>query len=112
MTVLDFRENIVTPRLEAIKKTLLQKGEEYIRNDNPFHNFDKGAIRNDTIPEDILWSFMEKHMISLDDIINDIINHKEIYEKEVNEKIGDIICYLILLEGLLKRRLWQQISKI
>ena len=108
MTHLEFKERIVAGRLELISKTLLKKGDEYIRNDNPFHNFDKGAIRNSTTPENILRSFMEKHLISLDDIIDDVTNGEDCYEHEINEKIGDIICYLILLEGLLKRRLWRQ----
>lgn len=104
-----FIQRVVLPRLDLIKQTLDIKALEYSRNANPFHNFDKGASRSGKEPEQVLFGFAEKHFISIDDIINDLPNMPNI--QVIEEKIQDAICYLILLEGLLKRRHARQIEQ-
>lgn len=104
-----FIQRVVLPRLDLIKQTLDIKALEYSRNANPFHNFDKGASRSGKEPEQVLFGFAEKHFISIDDIVNDLPNMPNI--QVIEEKIQDAICYLILLEGLLKRRHARQIEQ-
>ncbi len=67
-----FIQRVLEPRLNNIINTLKLKAEEYAKNSNPFHNFDKGASRSGKEPEQVLFGFAEKHFISIDDIVNDL----------------------------------------
>ena len=94
----------VERRLEKIKSSLITKGREYHRDNNPFHNFEKGAKRKNINPTRVLDGFLEKHLISYDDMLNDIDNGKVINPEVVSEKIGDAINYLIIQEILIKEK--------
>ena len=88
---------IIESRIEKIKATLYQKNKEYARNDKPLHNFYKAARIADTTPENALFGFMLKHYVS----ITDMVENSSDYSKELwQEKIGDMINYLILLEAM------------
>lgn len=93
-------EQILSNRLDNIKFILGQKAKEYVRNNDRLHNFNTGAkeSRTNETREDVLYGMMRKHLISLNDILDDVRNHKPITSEIVNEKIGDIINYMILLE--------------
>lgn len=82
---------------------LQEKALEYSRNGDPFHNFNQGAIRKNKDPRIILYGFLLKQLISLDDIIDDLEKlNKEPVESMIDEKIGDIIIYLALLRTMNK----------
>jgi len=99
-------DEVVEETITSLRKTLLTKSKEYQRNGNVFHNFDKGADFTGSEPEDVLWGFCLKHVISIDDLVGDIYDEsKEISLAQVKEKIRDIQVYLCLLEGLFTRRL-------
>jgi hypothetical protein len=99
MTTQKFEE-IVNSRIEKIRETLLVKGKEYSRNNDVLHNFRKAAIRLNTTMEAVCWQhFCEKHLVSLDDIINDTKLGKFPSKDKVDEKLGDIIVYGFLLEA-------------
>ena len=99
-------DEVVEETITSLRKTLLIKSKEYQRNGNVFHNFDKGADFTGSEPEDVLWGFCLKHVISIDDLVGDIYDEsKEISLAQVKEKIRDIQVYLCLLEGLFTRRL-------
>jgi len=89
-------EDVVEEVLQHIKDTLLIKGKEYRRDNNPFHNFDVGARRTNTSREKVLDGFLLKHEVSIEDITNDL--EKGILPKvaTLDEKFGDNIIYLIL----------------
>ena len=92
---------LLNKRIEAIKSTLLKKGQEYGRDDR-FHNFKIAAKMIGITPEKALEGMRVKHEVS----IQDLINFPETRTVElINEKIGDSINYLILLEGILKEGL-------
>jgi len=95
MTEERFNE-IVEETLNEIRETLIVKGTEYRRNNNPFHNFDIGAQRSGLIREKVLDGFLLKHEISIADITNDL--EKGILPKisTLDEKFGDNVIYLIL----------------
>jgi hypothetical protein len=102
MTEQQFDE-IVDKRLAAIKQTLLIKGKEYRRDSDPLHNFRRGGEINKQSEEKILWGFATKHLVSIIDMIDDIEDYGILpKESTVNEKIGDMINYLILLEASFK----------
>ena len=89
-------EQIVDETLNQIKETLIQKGREYRRNNNPFHNFEEGSKRTGLIREKVLDGMLLKHEISIADMTNDL--EKGILPKieTVEEKFGDNLIYLIL----------------
>ena len=98
--MIDFNK-IVERRLRLTAKILLQKEREYAQDGNRFHNFDVAAEIDGETPEQALWGMAKKHLVS----IIDIKNHPQGQSyAHVDEKIGDMIDYLILLEGLLARR--------
>jgi len=90
-------EKIVNNRIKKTKLLLQTKQEEYATKDI-FHTFKQAAKkRNCSVPE-ALMGMMVKHQVSLDDIIK---NLSYIKLNELDEKIGDYIAYLFLLEGIL-----------
>ena len=90
-------DEVVEETITSLRKTLLIKSKEYQRNGNVFHNFDKGADFTGSEPEDVLWGFCLKHVISIDDLVGDLYDEsKEISLAQVKEKIRDIQVYLCL----------------
>lgn len=98
---------LVEQRIDKIRKSLVTKGQEYSGNgrEDRMHNFVEAAKMNNTTPERALHGFLTKHLVSYQDILNDIdkgiIPSKEL----INEKFGDIINYFILQEIQLLNRL-------
>ena len=89
-------DEVVDVFLNSIRETLLIKGKEYRRNNNPFHNFDIGSQRSGLSREKVLDGFLLKHEISIADITNDIDEGKLPKISTLNEKFGDNVIYLIL----------------
>ena len=89
-------DEIVNIFLNSVRETLMVKGKEYRRNNNPFHNFDIGSQRSGLIREKVLDGFLLKHEVSIADITNDL--EKDILPtiKVLDEKFGDNVIYLIL----------------
>ncbi|TXG79640.1 MAG: hypothetical protein E6R13_09620 [Spirochaetes bacterium] len=102
-------DQIVERRLDLIRKVLVSKGKEYSTDHDVFHNFRAATgVSFHDAPEKVAWEFMTKHLQS----IKDILNHVETggfnghpSEALVEEKIGDAVNYLILIEGMLKERI-------
>ena len=98
-------DELVKQRLEKIQKTLIEKGKEYRRGADPLHNFNVAAAVGNTTREKALWGFALKHYVSFLDILNDVEKGGIVKEEVIDEKIGDLINYLILCEASLKDRL-------
>ena len=96
---------LVQQRVEKITQTLIEKGKEYQRNFDPLHNFRVGARVSNTTEEKVLWGFAVKHYVSFLDILNDIETGILPKEETVDEKIGDLINYLILCEASIKEKI-------
>lgn len=98
MNSCDFN-TIVEKQLDRIKNVLVKKAAEYNLDEDRLSVFKHAAALSEETPEQALYGFMLKHIIS----VTDMINSKEIYTEELwNEKITDICNYLILLQGLLR----------
>lgn len=93
-------DEVLVYRLDKTKETLSAKAEQYQRNGNRYWNFDKAADFMGITPEQALWGFVMKHITALGDFVD---MGGETSMEQWEEKIGDIICYLILLEGIVKR---------
>lgn len=98
-------EKVVNETLQQIKSILLEKGKEYRRNNNPFHNFEEGAKRTGLSREKVLDGMLLKHEISISDITNDIDFGKLPTESTVNEKFNDNIIYLIIKKASILDRI-------
>lgn len=105
-------EKIVDDTLNKIRETLVIKGKEYRRNNNPFHNFDIGAQRSGLIREKVLDGFLLKHEISIADITNDLEKNILPSKAIVDEKFGDNIIYLILKKASILDRIDNELEKI
>lgn len=91
--------------LENIKQLLIKKGKEYRRNNNPFHNFEVGAIISGQTPERVLQGFLLKHLISYQDILNDLDKGILPTEEMINEKFTDILVYFTIQKIMLQERI-------
>jgi len=96
---------IVDTRCQQIKRTLLLKAKEYRRNNDPLHNFRVAAKVGNTTEEKALWGFATKHYVSFLDMLNDIEQGQLPTFEYVDEKIGDLINYLILCEASIKEKI-------
>jgi hypothetical protein len=96
---------LVQERVQKIQQTLVEKGKEYRRNNDPLHNFNIAARLGNTTREKALWGFALKHYVSFMDILNDVEKGNFPKEEVINEKLGDLINYLVLCEASLKDRL-------
>jgi hypothetical protein len=90
-----FKE-LVDEILNNVENLLLVKGIEYRRDNNPFHNFEKGSEITGQTPYRVLNGFLLKHLISYNDILNDIEKGVIPSQKIVDEKLQDIITYFVL----------------
>lgn len=108
MKRLDFNQ-IVANRVNLIDKVLANKGREYAGDENVFHNFESAVgISFAECREKVAWEYMTKHLQSIRDLIDTTCNNGPTQYPAVpmiEEKIGDAINYLILIEGMLKDRL-------
>ena len=98
----------VSQRCSAIKNVLQAKAQEYASTTSRFHNFEVAARIANTTPEKALKGMMLKHEVSVMDLIEWAESSpQKLSIAIIDEKIGDNINYLILLEGLLIRRVFE-----
>lgn len=91
-------EVILNDRLQKIKSVLGNKAKEYAIGGDRLYNFKVAARINGSTPEQALWGMATKHLICVMDMVNgDLKTDKAM----IDEKIGDMINYLILLEAVL-----------
>jgi len=98
-------DDLIEARCNKIGKTLIEKAKEYHRNNDPLHNFRIAATVSNTTQEKALWGFATKHYVSFLDMLNDIEQGNLPTESYVDEKIGDLINYLILCEASIKEKI-------
>lgn len=97
---------VVENRIESIRFVLSSKAKEYATGSDRFHNFNVAARMANTTPEKALLGMRLKHEVSVMDLV-DIAESRsgDLTLEIIEEKIGDDINYLILLEGMLKKRI-------
>lgn len=83
--------------LENCFNTLVLKGKEYQRNDNPFHVYDTlRAFSPSLSREEIIWGMAAKHFVSIINIREDVKAGNIPTEEMIDEKYGDLINYLLI----------------
>jgi hypothetical protein len=106
-------DEILHARITSIQATLTTKAKEYSSNKDRLYVFNRAAEIAETTPAKALLGMMLKHWVSVLDLIEDedyVLQDLNAYEALINEKIGDSINYLILLEAILKEPLYERIS--
>jgi hypothetical protein len=91
--------------LQKIKELLLIKGKEYRRNNNPYHNFETGAKMKGITPEKALDGFLLKHIVSYNDMLNDIDSGVLPKIEVVEEKFNDILVYFLIQKAQIINRI-------
>ena len=102
--------------LNRTTDTLASKSAEYASDSDKLHNFKRAGAMEQCSPEKALIGMWAKHIISILDIVDELDSkcgtnqycfpsfEPEEFVGTVEEKIGDAINYLILLEALIKER--------
>lgn len=94
-------------RLQMIRDTLSHKAKEYSNGKDRMHNFNTAAVLQGCTPERALWGMAAKHLVSVSDLVlaldDDDIQPKPTLQMW-NEKIGDAVNYLCLLDAMIQDR--------
>ena len=97
---------ILEARLSRTKEVLAGKAGEYATDADRLSNFRDGGIMNHECPEKFLFGLVSKHWIAIRDFIEEIQEGKEPRTiPQWDEKIGDVINYMVLLEALTTERI-------
>ena len=104
MTRKQFVQDVVQRRVQLIKDVLQSKNEEYAGQEDVFKAFTESLpLSFHDTKQAVAWEFMVKHLQSVKMIIEARSKSGKIPdEKVLEEKIGDAINYLILIEGMFK----------
>jgi len=97
---------LVDRRYKRSLEVLSRKAREYASANDRFHNFNvAGAAKGET-PEQALWGFYMKHWVSVQDMVQSGETPDQAW---IDEKMGDSINYLLLLEGLFSTSVAQNV---
>lgn len=97
MTTEEFNA-VIDNTCDRVKNILKKKAEEYAYGDR-LSNFHRAAALLSCTPEQALQGMLTKHIISIFDMI-DALPESDEPEAQWDEKIIDIVAYMILLRAL------------
>lgn len=93
---------LVEQFFDRIRNTLLSKGQEYADDNNRFRNFMHVAASRRTTQADALMGLVQKQIVSLEDMAQGLL---PVTRYLVDEKIGDVVNYMLLLYGIWSEQL-------
>lgn len=100
-------ETYLEERLQMIRNTLSHKAKEYSNGKDRMHNFNVAATLQGCTPERALFGMAAKHLVSVSDLVwaldDDAIQPKPTLDMW-DEKIGDAVNYLCLLDAMIQER--------
>jgi hypothetical protein len=99
MNQVDFNK-IVKARIREIESMLVTKGREYSNSDR-LSNFKDGAALRKQQPETVLWGYVTKHIVSLNEFMIRIEAGHTVTPEQWIEKLQDTAVYMLLLETIL-----------
>jgi len=105
MTRADFL-NDMDAFLGRLRKVWEVKNLEYGQSEDVNHNFNvgKNTMIHPSTPEEALWGMANKHLVATIDIIRKVGRGIVTPVEVCDEKIGDLINYLLLARGMLVER--------
>lgn len=88
------------------REIMFAKRDIYTAGRDPLENFKQAAIIMRCTPERALEGMMIKHLVYLLDVIREIEDTKQTQQtmEQIDEKIVDVINYLILLRKMIRQR--------
>src|SRR5690625_2596804 len=95
----EFNEQILAQRIKKICDVLGSKADEYATDGSAFYNFERAADINRRSSKQELWSMATKQLVSILDMVVSDENFDPYY---IDDKIADMLNYLILIEGIVK----------
>lgn len=99
----EMQEKVVGPMIARVGRLLGKKGDAYSRGGDRLSHFKRAAELLRTTPERALIGMVGKHITAVIDMVEDVPEGSS-SDALWDEKIGDIITYMILLRGLVKER--------
>ena len=110
MTRKQFVQDVVQRRVQLIQEVLEHKNSEYADKEDVFKAFTESLpLSFQDTKQAVAWEFMVKHLQSIKMIIEAKAKSGKLPdEKVLEEKIGDAVNYLILIEGMFKEDLQPQ----
>lgn len=93
--------------LARTKDVLGAKGDEYSYNGGAFENFEEGVgLGFSNSREAVAWGYAVKHIQSVLAMLSkvEVGDSTHLSDKLIEEKCGDVINYMILIEAMLKER--------
>ena len=93
--------DLIESLLTEANELLTVKAKEYVRNDDPFHNFKAGAKFTGWHPLEVLQGFKLKHDVSLSDLFGDYVDGETVSAAQLKEKTIDSIVYTLLAYSLI-----------
>ena len=98
-------DQILENRINLIRQVLGKKAGEYARGNDRLHNFKRVADVKGCTEADACIDGFCKHLVSILDMVDDCREGVKHSVPLWEEKIGDAINYLILLEAIVKEGL-------
>jgi len=95
-------EKLLERRIKLTRAVLSSKSDEYSKDSDKLYNFKRAGELYRKSPIEALIGMKAKHDVSVIDMIEKAQKGIKPSSKLVDEKIGDSINYLILLEALLR----------
>ena len=96
-------EDVFNNRIFECRSVMSRKSSEYASNDDKLHNFKVAAQLQGCSEERALGGFLAKHIVS----IFDLINSEHYVPKSIwDEKIGDALNYLFLLDAMVAEKMF------
>ena len=92
---------VTEERIKMCVDVLCKKSDEYSTDNDKLHNFKVAGALQGCSDVKALGGMMCKHTVSIYDLINDFECGKNISIDLWNEKIGDSINYLLLLNAMI-----------
>lgn len=93
-------DSILEDRIDKIRKVMGLKAGEYAADFNRLINFEEGARLSGQTPAQVCLGYALKHWVSIWKIVNEMADGNATQVPLLDEKIGDAVNYLILLEAL------------
>jgi len=100
MTHEDFNK-LLEDRLAKTRAVLAAKSQEYATDGDKLHNFKRAGALQGIHPAKALIGMWAKHLVSVLDLADDVARGDVSRLGLLDEKIGDAVNYLILLEALM-----------
>lgn len=107
MTNAEFHK-LVESRFAKLRSTLGVKAEEYATDTDRLHNFKEAGNLKKSIPSDMCLSFAMKHIISIVDIVKNLSDGGVVTKEMIDEKIGDTMNYMLLLEACITEQMQEK----